>query len=81
MDPLCRLELMSSEFLDIESEAALLMNKIRWVEFFKIFDGHNVEVTRQFSLSLKKNVAKIQNFHLVISKDFIAKEMKLPQMR
>ena len=81
MAPLCRFDLAGSELLDIELEAMLLIEKIIWGEFFRRFDWHNVEVTRQFSLSLKKNVAKIQNFHLVISKHFIAKEMKLPQMR
>ena len=81
MAPLCRFDPTGSELLNIELEAMLLIEKIRWGEFFRRFDWHNVEVTHQFSLSLKENVAQIGNLHLVISEDFIAKETKLSQTR
>ena len=81
MAPLCRFEPAESELLDIEPESALLINKIGWGEFFRSFNGYNIEVTRQFSLSLKDNVAQIGNLRLVISEDFILKATKLPQTR
>ena len=61
MDPLCKFELVDSELLDIEPKVALLIEKVRWGEFFRSFDGHNVEVTGRFSLSFKENFANIRD--------------------
>ena len=57
MAPLCRFNPISSKLLDIEPEDPLLIDKIGWGEFFRSFDGYNVEITHQFSLSIKENVA------------------------
>ena len=79
MAPLCRFEPIGSELLDIEPEFAQLIDKIRWGKLFRIFNGNNVEVTRQFSMSFKENVSQVGNMHLVISEDFIEKDTRLPQ--
>ena len=81
MDPPCRFDPAGSKLLDIELEAMLLIEKIRWGEFFRRFGWHNVEVTHQFSLSLKENVAHVRNLHLAISEEFIAKVTKFSQTR
>ena len=57
MAPLCRFNLTGSKLLDIEPDDSLLIEKIGWGEFFINFDVYNVEITHQFSLSLKENFA------------------------
>ena len=57
MAPLYRFNLIGSKLLDIEVEDPLLIDKIGWGEFFINFDVYNVEITHQFSLSLKDNFA------------------------
>ena len=46
MAPLCRFEPAESELLDIEPESTLLINKIGWGEFFRSFNGNNIEVNQ-----------------------------------
>lgn len=65
--------------LDIYLDTSQLFDKIGWGEFFRSFSGHNMEVTRRFSLSLRENVAQIGNVRLDISESFIAKAKKLLQ--
>ena len=79
MEPFCRIEPIGDEFLDIEPEASWLIEKIGWRNCFGKFDGHNSEVTRRFTLSLKDNVAQIRDLTLIISKGFVSKATKLPQ--
>ena len=79
MDLLCRFELSESELLDIEHEYAQLIEKIGWGDFFRIFNGHHIEVTWNFDLSLKESVSQIGSLCLVISKDLIEMDMKLPK--
>ena len=79
MAPLCRFEPTGSDFLDIEPEVARLIDKVGWGDFFRSFNGHNIEVTYRFSLSLRENIAQIRDLRLVIYEDFVAKATKLPQ--
>ena len=79
MAPLCRFQPVRSDLLDIEPESAQLIDKIGWGKFFISFNKHNVEVTRQFSLSLKENVSQVGNMHLVIYEDIITKYMKFSE--
>ena len=67
MAPLCWFELAVSELLEIEPEASQLLKKIGWGYLFRMFNGHHSKVTRQFALSLKGNVAQIDDLCLVIS--------------
>ena len=80
MAPLCRFEPSRSELLDIEPEYVQLIDKIGWGEFFRSFNGNNVELTRKFSILFKENVSQVGNICLVISKDFIVKATKFPQI-
>ena len=53
MAPLSRFEISGPELVEADEKASLLFEKIGWGQFFRCFSGHNVEVTKQFSLSLK----------------------------
>ena len=53
MAPLCRFELECSEFLTVDQEAARIVDKVGWGEFFDSFNGHNIKVTRNFSVCFK----------------------------
>ena len=64
--------------MEADKEVAALFEKIGWGSFFRRFSGHNTEVTRQFALSLKENVAQIGGFKFVIDEDKIAEATKLP---
>ena len=57
MAPLSRFEISGSELIEADEKVALLIEKIGWGQFFRCFSGHNMEVTKQFALSLKENVA------------------------
>ena len=61
MAPLSRFQLEGVDLLDIHPDISKLFDKLGWREFFSYFSGHNVEVTRSFSLSLGENVAQIGN--------------------
>ena len=53
MAPLNRFEISGSELVEADEKVALLFEKVGWGQFFKCFDGHNVEVTKLFALNLK----------------------------
>ena len=53
MAPLSHFEISGSELVEADEKVALLFEKIGWGQFFRCFSGHNVEVTKQFALSLK----------------------------
>ena len=55
--PLSRFEISGSELVEADEKVALLFEKVGWGQFFRCFDGHNMEVTKLFALSLKENVA------------------------
>ena len=57
MAPLSRFEISGLELVEADEKVALLFEKIGWGQFFRSFSGHNTEVTKQFSLSLKENIA------------------------
>ena len=59
---LSRFEISRPELVEADEKVALLFEKIGWGQFFKCFSGHNVEVTKQFALSFKENVAQIGDF-------------------
>ena len=65
--------------MEIEPESTHVIEKIGWVYFFTIVNEHHIEVTRQFSLSLRENISQIGNLRLVITKDLIEKATKLPR--
>ena len=79
MAPLSRFEISRSELVEADEKVALLFEKVGWGQFFRCFNGHNVEVTRLFALSLKENVAQIGDFRFIIDEDKIAEATKLPQ--
>ena len=79
MAPLSRFEISGTELVEADEKAALLFDKIGWGQFFRCFSGHNVGVTKQFSLSLKENVAQIGDFKFIIDEDKIAEATKIPQ--
>ena len=64
--------------MEADEEVAALFEKIGWGLFFRQFSGHNIEVTRQFALSLKENVAQIGGFKFIIDEDKIVEATKLP---
>ena len=53
MAPLNCFEILGSELVEADEKVALLFEKVGWGQFFKHFDGHNIEVTKLFSLNLK----------------------------
>ena len=65
--------------VEADEKDALLFDKILWGQFFRCFSGHNMGVTKQFSLSLKENAAQIGDFKFIIDGDKIAEATKLPQ--
>ena len=79
MASLSRFEILGSELVEADEKAALLFEKIGWDQFFRCFSGHNVEVTKQFSMSFKENVAQIGDFKFIIDEDKITEATKLPQ--
>ena len=80
MAPLNRFEISGPELVESNPEATALFDKIGWGSFFKVFSGHHVEITKQFALSLKDDVAQIGDFQLVLNEDMIAKATKVPQV-
>ena len=79
MAQLSRFEISGSELVEADEEVALLFEKVGWGQFFRWFNGHNVEVTKRFALSLKENVAQVGDFKFIIDEDKIAEATKLPQ--
>lgn len=79
MAPLCRFEPEGSELLAADQETTQFIDRAEWGKFFDSFSGHNIEVTRRFSLSLKGRVAQIGDLQLVLSEDFIAQATELPR--
>ena len=79
MAPLCHFEPEGFELLDADQEPTQLVDKVGWRKLFINFSGHNVEVTRTFSLSLKERVAQIGDLQLVLSENFIAQATGLLQ--
>ena len=79
MASLSRFEISGPELGEANKKAAILFKKIGWVQFFRCFSGHNVEVTKQFAMSFKKNVAQIRDFKFIIDEDKIAEATKFPQ--
>ena len=59
MAPLCRFEPAGNEFPDIEPANSRLIDKVGWGNFFRLFNRYNTKVTRQFTLSLKENIAQM----------------------
>ena len=59
MVPLCQFEPEGSKWLIKEPKAACFVDKIGWAKFFDNFNGHNVEITRIFSLSFNGQIAQI----------------------
>ena len=76
---LSHFEISGSELIEADEKVALLFEKVGWGQFFRCFNGHNVEVTKRFALSLKKNVAQVGDFKFIIDEDKIAEAMNLPQ--
>ena len=62
MVPLNRFEISGPELVESNLKAAALFDKIGWGLFFKGFSGHHVEITRQFAMSLKDDVAQVGDF-------------------
>ena len=81
MSPLSRFEISGPELVESDEKVAALFKKIGWGSFFRCFSGHNAEVTKQFSMSLKENVAQIGGFKFIIDEDKIAEATKLRQTR
>ena len=79
MAPLSRFETLGSDLVEADEKVALIFEKIWWGQFFRYFSGYNVEVIKQFVLSLKENVTQIGDFKFIIDEDKIAEAMKLPQ--
>ena len=78
MAPLSRFEILGPELVEANEEVAALFENIGWGSFFRRFNGHNTEITRQFALSLKGNVAQIGGFQFIIDEDKIPEAIKLP---
>ena len=76
---LSHFEISGSELIEADEKVSLLFEKIGWGQFFRCFSGHNVEVTKQFALSLKENVAQIGDFRFIIDEEKFAEATKLPQ--
>ena len=76
---LSRFEISGPELVEADEKDALLFEKIGWSQLFRCFSGHNMEVTKQFALSLKENVAQIGDFKFIIDEDKIAEATKLPK--
>ena len=56
-----------------------MFENIGWGQFFRCFSGHSAEVTKQFAMSLRENVAQIGGFKFIIDEDKNAEATKLPQ--
>ena len=79
MTLLNRFEISGHDLVEYNPEAVTFFEKIGWF-FFKGFSGHHVEITRQFTMSLKDDVAQVGDFQLILNKDLIAKATKLPKL-
>ena len=62
MAPLSRFEISGTELVEADEKVAVFFEQIGWGLFFKCFSGHNAEVTKQFTMSLRENVAQIGGF-------------------
>ena len=78
MAPLNHFEISGSELIETDEKVALRFEKVGWGQFFKCFDGHNVEVTKLFALNLKEDVVQIEGFKFIVNEDKIAEATKLP---
>ena len=65
--------------VESDDKFAILFENIGWGPFFRCFSGHNAEVTKQFAMSLRENVAQIGDFKFIVDEDKIAEATKLPQ--
>ena len=81
MAPLSRFEISGPELVEADEKVTALFENIGWGSFFRCFSGHNVEVTQQFAMILKENVAQIGGFKFIIDEDKIAEATNLPQNR
>ena len=79
MAPLNRFKISGSELIGADEKIALLFEKIGWGHFFRSFSGHNAEVTKLFSLSLKENIAQVGGFKFIMDEEKIVEAMRLPQ--
>ena len=79
MAPLSRFEISGPELVEVDEKVALLFKKIGWGQFFRCFSGHNAEVTKQFAMNFRENVAQIGDVKFIIDEDKIAEATKLPQ--
>ena len=79
MAPLCRFEPFENELLEIEPEETELFEKISIGSFFRCFNGHHIEVTRHFTLSVKDDVSQIGDLWPILIEGLIAKATKLLQ--
>jgi hypothetical protein len=66
------------KFLDANEDAIPMLRKAGSFKFFKMFQGHNLQVTRDFSLNFNGNSTKIVDFILQLDEAIISKAMKLP---
>lgn len=80
MAPLSRFELLGSEMVEANLKVAALFGKIGWGLFFIRFSGHHYEITRQFTFSLKEDVAQVGGFHITVNENKIAEATGLPQI-
>ena len=62
MAPLNRFEISGPKLVESNPKVAVLFENIGWGSFFKGFSGHHVEITKQFTFSLKDDVAQIGDF-------------------
>ena len=79
MAPLSRFKILGPELVEADEKVTLLFEKIGWGPFFRCFSGNNAEVTKQFAMSLRENVAQIGDFKFIVDEDKIAEATKLPQ--
>ena len=69
MAPLSQFEISGPELVEADEKAALLFENIGWGQFFRCFSGHNMEVTKQFALIFKENVAQVGDFKFIINEN------------
>ena len=67
--------------MEADEKVAILFAKIGWGSFFRCFSGHNAEVTKQFAMILRENIAQIGGFKFIIDEDKIAEATKINQTR
>ena len=80
MSPLNRFEISGFELIEANQEVAKRFEKMGWVNFFRCFDGHHVEITKMFAMSFEDDRVQIGGFEFVINEDKIAEATNLPQV-